>query len=340
MIDLGTGHPAVHTTRRETVPAAPIPESTQEQSAPAREQPRAEPGIDGPAPTYGTVDPTRVAGIDPTRVAGIDPTRVAGIDLGTGGAPSMSAVTLSLDEANYLVDKLDLDQLPVVLDVLGRFDTVDERDDAHRAAAASLDSRGLARYGTPLPELAEWLRVVARPRWEIALRWHVDGVVSRLCLSRGDDYSVLTLRAGDSLVVQDPGADPLGALAGAIGSQPPMQFGAINAPTAQLSEAFDEAATPQSLTNRLGTLGAGPDDAAAVARAMVGCSTFAEIVGIVYGDGKYDPLDGPVTVFDTELGRIVGTSSTSAHGVAWSSLSPGTPARLRQALEGLVDRLV
>nr|EJI96968.1 hypothetical protein JVH1_5287 [Rhodococcus sp. JVH1] len=33
------------------------------------------------------------------------------------------------------------------------------------------------------------------------------------------------------------------------------------------------------------------------------------------------------------------TSSVSAHGVAWSSLSPGTPQRLRQALESLADRL-
>ncbi|NLG54850.1 MAG: ESX secretion-associated protein EspG [Rhodococcus sp.] len=254
-------------------------------------------------------------------------------------APSMSAVTLSMDEVGYFIDKLHLDQLPVVLDIFPQYDNGDAQDAAFRAAAEGLDARGLTRYGKAIPELEEWLRVVARPRWEIALRWHVQGVVSRLCLSHGDNFSVLTLRAGDSIVIQDPGADSLGAVMGAMGSMAPMQFGTINAPTDQLADALNDSATATALTNRLDKLGAGPDDAVSVARAMSGCSTFAEIVGIVYGDGKYDPIDGPVTVFDTELGRIVGTSSVSAHGVAWSSLAPGTPAKLRQALQGLVDRL-
>lgn len=328
MIDLGTGHPAVHTTRRE--PVAP-PTPAEDPISPVEN-----------AVASGVVDsPFTAESAAPAGAAygTIDPLRVAGIDLGTGGGAPTPALSLTIDEANYLVEKHDIDQLPVVLDVFPRYDTEDARDEVYRAAADALESRGLARYGKAIPDLAQWLQVVARPRWEIALRWHIDGVVSRLCLSRGDDFSVLTLRAGDTIVVQDSGPDSLAAVMGAIGAVAPMQFGTINAPTDQLAEALNDAATTASLAARLDRLGAGPDDAAAVARAMSGCTTFTEIVGIIYGNGNYDPIDGPVTVFDTEFGRIIGTSSTSAHGVAWSSLAPGTSARFRQALESLIDRL-
>ncbi len=72
-------------------------------------------------------------------------------------------------------------------------------------------------------------------------------------------------------------------------------------------------------------------DATVLGNAMAGCTTYAEIVGIVYGDGRYDPVGGPVTVFDTSAGRIVGTSSVSAHGgvggvVVAQSRHPAAPA--------------
>ncbi|MFF2112624.1 ESX secretion-associated protein EspG [Rhodococcus koreensis] len=261
------------------------------------------------------------------------------IDLGTQpGVPTLPAVTLSLDEMDYLVDTLALDVLPVVLDATPRYDTYDARDAAFRGAGA-LAARDLLPGGGVHPELADRLRVLARPLWEIALRWYVDGRISRLCVSRGEALSVLALRAGDTYVVQDAGADIFAPVIGALGAVEPLNAGVVNAPTVQLGAAFDQGGDGKSLAAALAVLGVPAVDATVLGNAMAGCTTYAEIVGIVYGDGQYDPVGGPVTVFDTEAGRIVGTSSVSAHGVAWSSLSPGTPQRLRQALESLADRL-
>ncbi|AOW95162.1 secretion protein [Rhodococcus sp. WMMA185] len=251
----------------------------------------------------------------------------------------MAAVHLSLDEMDYLVDALSLDVLPVVLDVAPRYDLLDARDAALRAAADTLAARDLLPGGQVHPELADRLRVLARPYWEIALRWHVDGNISRLCVSQGESVSVLAMRADDTFVIQDAGADIIAPVIGALGTATPMNFGVLNAPTAQLSEAFDQSEDGKALAAALTGLGAGAADAAALGSAIATCTTYAEIVGIVYGNGQYDPVGGPVTVFDTRAGRIVGTSSVSAHGVAWSSLSPGTPQRLRQGLESLADRL-
>ncbi|MBM4487663.1 hypothetical protein GS471_06295 [Rhodococcus hoagii] len=81
-------------------------------------------------------------------------------------------------------------------------------------------------------------------------------------------------------------------------------------------------------------------DAAMIGPALAGCPVFTEIVGIVHEDGRPDLMHGPVTVFDTAAGRIVGTTSIAADGSRWTSLSPGHPGRLRQALVGLLDELV
>ncbi|MDT2004617.1 ESX secretion-associated protein EspG [Rhodococcus opacus] len=262
------------------------------------------------------------------------------IDLGTQpGVPTLPAVPLSLDEMDYLVDTLALDVLPVVLDAAPRYDTYDTRDAAFRGAVDTLTARDLLPGGGVHPELAERLRVLARPVWEIALRWYVEGSISRLCISQGDTLSVLTLRAGETYVVQDAGADIFAPVIGALGAVDPLNFGVVNAPTVQLGEALDQVGGGKTLAAALTALGVTAVDATALGNAMADCTTYAEIVGIVYGDGQYDPVGGPVTVFDTADGRVVGTSSVSAHGVAWSSLSPGTPQRLRQALESLADRL-
>lgn len=264
------------------------------------------------------------------------------IDLGTTlgtGTTTFEPVTLSLDEMEFLVDKLSLDVLPVVLDANPRHDTLDARDAAFRAADEALTERGLFQYGTVETNLADVLRVLARPSWEIAVRWYVSGTVSRMCVSYSPDLSVTTMRVDDNFVVRDAGADLFAQMTRALGTAQPMKFQNVNAPTAELSAAFDDAMDGANLADKLTRLGVPSADAGPLGRAVYGCDTHAEIVGIVYGDGQYDPVGGPVTVFDTELGRVVGTSSVSAHGVAWSSLSPGTPQRLRQALESLADRL-
>ena len=58
-----------------------------------------------------------------------------------------------------------------------------------------------------------------------------------------------------------------------------------------------------------------------------------------FGDGVTGPVGGPVTVFDTTAGRIVGTSSVAPDGTPWTTLSSGTDGFLRQALDDLVARL-
>ena len=270
------------------------------------------------------------------------------IDSGTLSAPSrLESVTLGLDELDLLVNVLGIDELPVVLNATARFDSVAARDAAFDTARVTLAERGLLEAGSVHPDVAEWLQVLARPYWEVALRWYLpsDGrsagsapaeEISRLCLAHGPTGSVLALRGPDSYVLQRA-EHPAGELMlDAIGRQAPVDLGVVNAPTEQLVAALADCADARSTARRLAALRVADQDVVAVSAALACCWERAEIVAIRHGDGKVEPIGGPVTVFDTDRGRIVGTSSVSADGVAWSTLSAGSDARFRQAIDVLV----
>ncbi|CAM3140506.1 ESX secretion-associated protein EspG [Prescottella defluvii] len=262
------------------------------------------------------------------------------IDLGLGPVTAtLPPTTLHVDEIDLLVELLDIDVLPVVLDAAPRFDSLPERDRVFRAAQDSLTAAGLIDGISVHPELAHLLRTLARPRDEIALRRHLDGTVARLCLARDDEQAVLALRSGNTFTVQRLGPDLAGPIVHALGDAAPLMFGVLNRPTAELGAALTRIVDPGTAAAQLTAIGVPAADAAVVGPAFVGCTTFTEIVGIVHDAGHPGPMRGPVTVFDTAGGRIVGTTSIATDGTPWTSFSPGTPGRLRQALDGLLAQL-
>ncbi len=69
------------------------------------------------------------------------------IDLGTDSRlHRLARVTLTLDEMDLLLDRLALDELPVVLDQFPRFDDSAARARAFDAAASTLKSRRPAAW--------------------------------------------------------------------------------------------------------------------------------------------------------------------------------------------------
>ena len=84
------------------------------------------------------------------------------IDLGIGPAPStLTEVALDLDEMQFLLEQLQIDELPVVLQALPRYDKADERDLRYVKAKERLEERGYYEHERVNPELEEWLRILA-----------------------------------------------------------------------------------------------------------------------------------------------------------------------------------
>lgn len=257
----------------------------------------------------------------------------------------LSSATLTLDELDLLAHLLRIDELPVVLDASSQIDSTAERDAAFVRAESTLAERGLLSAGGPNEDLAVWLRLLARPDREIAVRRYsdtgsgTDAAVSRLCLAWSGACELLAVRGPNSLALRRSEARGPDLLQSAVGRAAPLEFRAVNAPTELLADAVDECVNRSTTARRFVELGATDADAGTLAAALAGCRAHAEIVAIRHSDAATTQVGGPVTVFDTCRGRIVGISSVSADGCDWSTLTPGTDARFRQALTHLISEL-
>ncbi|MCX0270239.1 ESX secretion-associated protein EspG [Nocardia zapadnayensis] len=260
--------------------------------------------------------------------------------LGAGRGPStLAAVTLSLDEMQYLLEALEIDEVPVVLDARGRYDNQVDHDAAMDAAARSLTDRDLVDGERIHPELAERLRGLYRPHWVVALRLIVAGQVSRMCLAKGDDLVTVALRGPQTYVIDEATEDLPGPVIMALGPAEALELTGMNAPTEQLVPIFDDAGDPTATAARLSKVGNPPRDAQAIASAMAHCDSHAEIVGVVYGDASRDIAENHIAVFDTRAGRFIATASLADDGTKWTSFSSGTDSRLRIALQDLINSL-
>ncbi|TDP32442.1 ESX secretion-associated protein EspG [Nocardia ignorata] len=258
---------------------------------------------------------------------------------GGGGGSLLEAVVLSLDEMQFLLEKLQFDEMPVVLDAMGRYDHVSAHDAAMEAAEKLLTERELLFGDVVVPELAERLRVLYRPQWIIALRWVVAGQVNRFCLAQGDDRAVVALRGPDSYVIDDAGLDLPGAVLQALGATEALELYGMNAPTEQLAPIFGDTGDAAATAARLSEVGKPATDAKTLASALVEIHSYAEIVGVAYGDGTRDVQDNHIAVFNTRAGRFIITASVADDGVKWSSIATGTNARLRTAVADLIESL-
>ncbi|MBF6192118.1 ESX secretion-associated protein EspG [Nocardia implantans] len=259
--------------------------------------------------------------------------------LGAGRGPStLDAVVLSLDEMQFLVEKLQI-EVPVVLNARARYDNLTDHKAAMDAAAESLAQRDLLIDDVLHGDLENRLRALHRPHWIIALRLVVDGWVSRFCLAKGVDLPVVALRGQDSYVIDEAGNDLPATVLAALGYAEPLELYGMNAPTEELATIFGDTGDAAATAERLAKVGNPAQDAHTLAAALVEIHSYAEIVGVIYGDGTRDTADNHIAVFNTRAGRFIATASRSDDGVKWTSLSSGTPARLRTAVQDLINSL-
>jgi hypothetical protein len=260
--------------------------------------------------------------------------------LGAGHGPSMlAAVVLSLDEMQFLQEKLEIDELPVVLQAMGSYDNETDHDAAMAVAARSLIDRELLIGDAVHQELEDRLRTLYRPHWVVALRLFVEGNASRMCLAKGDDFVAVALRGPLSYVIDQVEDDLPGPIISALGPAEPLELIGMRAETEQLAPIFDDTGDAKATAARLAKVGNPANDAQAIASAMVEIHSHAEIVGVIYGDGTKDYAENHIAVFNTRGGRFISTASVSDDGTKWTSLSSGTTGRLRTALQDLISAL-
>ena len=260
--------------------------------------------------------------------------------LGEGrGSSALDGVMLSLDEMQFLLEKLELDEMPVVLEAMGRYDNVADHDAAMKVAAESLIARDLLVDGVVHRDLEDRLRGLYRPHWVIAMRWYVGNRVNRFCLAKGDDIEVVALRGPDSYSIDEAGHDLPGTIMAALGPAEPLELSGMNVLTEELKPILGDAGDAPATTQRLSRVGRPPRDAQVLGSALVEILSHASIVGVVYNDASRDVADGMIAVYNTRNGRFICTTTSSDDDVKWTSLAGGTSGRLRTAIRDLVEKL-
>ncbi|WP_024801310.1 ESX secretion-associated protein EspG [Nocardia sp. BMG51109] len=257
--------------------------------------------------------------------------------LGEGHGPSMlESVVLSFDEFQFLQQNLELVDIPVVLSANRYYDNSDTYSEAMSIAERSLTERELLHGDVVTPELAERLRALSLPHWALEMRWMVGEQVNRLCIAKGDKLEVVVLRGQGTYVVDEAGPDLPGTVIAALGPAQPLELYGMNIPTEEFAPILGDTGDSTTTAQRLAKFGKPSQDAPTLAAALVEIESAAEIIGLIYGDGTRDFTPNHISVINTRHGRFLSTTSVSDDGVKWSSLSTGTSARLRIALQDLI----
>ncbi|NMM88556.1 ESX secretion-associated protein EspG [Rhodococcus sp. SRB_17] len=264
------------------------------------------------------------------------------IDLGIStSTDALPPISVTAAEIEYTREQLGLDVLPIALGGTARARSTAEREASMRRAAMSLSERGLLPDGEIHHDLGSRLQVLTRPSWELAVRSQGPGAITRACIAADESFCVeATYNAVEGMfTLGSIDSGPVDSIARTVGPSNAMPIAVINAPTQALAGAFDAAPDTESVVSALLQGGVPATEAGQLGRAITTCTAFYEIAGIPHVlDSAHSPV-GIVTVYDTAFGRLVSSLSTSADGTDWSSISSGTPTRLRQAVNMLVANL-
>ncbi|WP_280453734.1 ESX secretion-associated protein EspG [Nocardia brasiliensis] len=258
------------------------------------------------------------------------------------------AIDLNVDAALLLKDIVGIDSYPSVLALLPNIYRIEDRDRVHAAVSAELTELGIMTEGRAHPEVQRWLSCLYRPDVELNARVVDTGLggdakaMLRLALVRRGESHVLAVRCGDEVVIQpvfhEQGRSDTvsAAVSAALGPCPPLPFTPLTATLDEFSEIPSE---PIERRQALLELGAQPQTATVLTRALDELSRRAEIVLVEHRDGGSVATKVCLSVLDTFSGRIVVTPGIAMDGEIRSTYAPGDDAALAAGIAALIDLL-
>lgn len=248
------------------------------------------------------------------------------------------------DELHVLAARLDVQSLPLVLDLRQRHPTGTARAEAFDVAARSLTERGLLSSGEVGAELSMVVQSLQRPDRELAMRLVTPDGQARVTVVRYGAQCISACRVGNEITLDviDDGANLSSASAGLLRRLPASAAAGISpvgAPLAEVSRALSDTHDAAVLSDRIRALGADPRCAMTLGSALASRLAFAEIVYYALDDDldRISRSAGAVGIFYTKRGRIVGAPSASPSGQLWTTLKPGSEHTIKQAIGQLVE---
>jgi hypothetical protein len=254
------------------------------------------------------------------------------------------SLALTADELQAMALRVDITDLPTVLNLGFRHPTVGARDAALDEAIRSLVSRSMIVDGVVHPDVVSMLQTLQRPDREFAMRFATPDGTARISVARRGSMCVLARRVGDDIDVKVLGSGvDVRAVASALLAELPRAKAAevapVGAPLQEMAERLSGTHDPVALADRIRAVGADPRSALVLGAALGSRQAYAEIVYYALADDEGRISRGPaaVAVFYTKRGRIIAAPSASPIGQLWTTLKSGTDHAFIQAIGSLAE---
>jgi hypothetical protein len=191
------------------------------------------------------------------------------------------------------------------------------------------------------PAFVDLLARLGRPELHFEIRIAAAEPI-RACAVVADDMSLLAVREGQTIVLQElsAGVDAVaGAVIGLMGERAAADLRPARAPIIDLAERLAAAELADDYVDALYAAGVPGRDAVTIGGALGACTGHAEIVVVRTADGSTTVSPAAAVVLETPAGRIIASPCVSPDRVLWTTFATGTRQRLRQALALLIETL-
>lgn len=251
-----------------------------------------------------------------------------------------ASVVLSPLEFDVLWESERLPGRHVAVDVLSPGKTHSERARLVRQAFEQLEQRGLAKRDRAVPELADWLNLLAYPQISIDGWVWTDHEIGALAVAAGGQGLLAVVEPQEVWLIPARDTALAEAAVSVAGVVPAGRGYSVSVDTDALLAADARSSTPQELASLLKAAGVSTMDSRALAEMMSGMGTRGQFgVECRQRDQQLRRADRVVAFHDTDEGRYAYLTRPNSAGRTWSTITPADNAMLAGFVRELLDEV-
>jgi len=251
------------------------------------------------------------------------------------------SVVLSTLEFDVLWEAERLPDRHVALDVPSPGRTHSERAELVRTAFDELRRRGLAKNDRAVPELADWLNLLAYPQQSIDSWVWTDHQISSLAVTGGGAGLLAVVELTEVWLIPARDTAIADAAVSIAGVQPPGRGFSVSVATDLLIEADARShGSIPALATALKESGVSASDANTLATMLTGMGTRGQFgAERRHRDQQVYRADRVVAFHDTPDGRYGYLARRNASGQSWSTITPADNTMLAAWVRELLDEV-
>jgi ESX secretion-associated protein EspG len=249
------------------------------------------------------------------------------------------SVVLSTLEFDVLWESERLPQRHVALDVLSPGETHSERARLVREAFDALEQRGLAKGDRAVPELADWLALLAHPQVSIDSWVWTDHEIRSLAVASGNQGLLAVVEPREVWLIPARDTALAEAAVSVAGMVPAGRGYSVSVATDVLHAADARSGgDPQAMVGLLRENGVSIGDARILAAMVTGMGTRGQFCAERrQRDQTMRRANRVVAFHDTPEGRYAYLTRPSNDGRTWSTITPADNELLTARVRELLD---